>query len=273
MNDAAIAEEVTDEVETDEVETEAVETEEVAEDATEDESPPNEESSASKKEESDKVQKRIDEITRIRREEERQRIAAEQENKRLRDELEQLKPKQPAGMKLADFEYDENAYQSYLTDQATEQAKLAVRQQMESEKQLAKQAEFSVRETDYASENEDYQKVTRNPELKLTRDMLAVAQGSEHGPAVLYHLGKNPDIAERLSYMSTLDMAREMGRIEAQQELVKRPPSITKAPAPPTQLKAAEKATTIRSDTAASDKLSADEWRRREMKRLANKER
>jgi hypothetical protein len=274
MNDAQLQETVEDAPETDEVETELVEDTEEAEEATGEAEAEPAESSTEKTEdevkaEPDKVQKRIDEITKYRREEERQRIVAEDEVKVLREQLDALTPKQPAGMSLADFEYDEGKFSEYLGNQANERATAAVHQRMDIEKRQQQQAEFSVRESDYSSDFDDYHAVTRSNDLKLSQDMVNVAQGSEHGPAILYHLGKNPDVSERLSRMAPMDMARELGKIEATQ--LAKPPSITKAPAPPAKLKGTDKATTIRSDSPASDSLSTEEWRRREHKRMANR--
>lgn len=272
MNDAQLVEEVDEVVETPEAEAEDVEVTEDTTDATGDEESPAESSSEKSEDEvkQDKVQKRIDEITRFRREEERQRIRAEQENEQLKQQLEQLKPKQPPGRTLADFEYDEGRYQDYLTEQATDRARAMVQEQIRIEREQSIQADFSIKESDYASEHDDYYTAVQNPSLHLTQDMVNVARGSEQGPAILHHLAKNPDQSERLARMSPLDMARELGRIEAS-DLVKKPPSISKAPSPAPKLAAAAKSSTIRSDSPDSDSLSVEEWRRREHKRLANR--
>ena len=172
-------------------------------------------------------------------------------------------------MTLSDFEYDEGKFSEYLDNQANERAQTAVFQQMEVEKRQKQQADFSVRESDYSADFDDYHSVTRSTDLKLSQEMVDVAQGSEHGPAILYHLGKNPDVSERLARMAPMDMAREIGRIEATQ--LAKPPSISKAPKPPTKLKGTDTASTVRSDTAASDNLTTEEWRRREHKRMANR--
>lgn len=273
MNDALIADESVDEVEATEVEAEEVETDETDEPEAAGDDQSDEEPSTSEdddeQEKRDKVQERIDEITRIRREEERQRIAAERENERLRQELEQLKPKRPAGMKLADFDYDEERFSEYVAEQIEERARVAAEEQLTQQKAADRMAEFAKREDQYAAQFDDYHQATRNPELRITQPMVAIAQGSDNGPAILYHLAKNPEQAARISMMQPVDIAREFGRIEA--TAVQRPTSITKAPEPTPKLKAAEKAKTIRSDSPESDKLSVEEWKRRELKRLANR--
>lgn len=273
MNDAVVIEEeaVIDEVEAVEAEADTEETEDVTEESTGDEESPDEESSASKKEDEgkDKIQARIDEITKLRRTEERQRIAAQEEARELREKLEALQPKQPAGMTLADFEYDEAKFTEYLGEQAAGKAREAVRHESARVQQQQKQADFSVKESEYAMDFDDYHSVTRNQDLKISPDMVAVAQGSDNGPGILYYLGKNPEVSERLANMHPLDMAREMGRIESNQ--ISKPASITKAPKPPAKLKGENASATIRSDSPASDSLSTEEWRRRELKRLSNR--
>ena len=136
---------------------------------------------------------------------------------------------------------------------------------------MAKQADFNVKESDYAIDVTDYHAVTRNPTLKLSPEMVQVAQDSDEGPKILYYLGKHPDVSERLANMSPLAMAREIGRIEATKLDSVATPSISNAPEPVKPLKSAAKSQTISTTSPESDKLSTEEWFRRERKRLANK--
>jgi len=274
MNDANMIEEVEpDEVV--EVDTETAELEEATE-VEEDESSPESspetaEEDGKQKQTEDKIQARIDEVTKLRREEERQRLRVEAENEELRKQIEAATPKQPPGMKLADFDYDEDRYSSYLTEQAASSARQEAQRAIQTERQLAKQADFNVKESDYALDVKDYHAVTRNPTLKLSAEMVQVAQESDDGPKLLYYLGKHPDVSERLASMSPMAMAREIGRIEATKLDSVNPPSISNAPDPVKPLKSAAKSQSIRTDTPEGDNLSTDEWVKRERKRLANK--
>lgn len=276
MNDENAVEEL-DEVEPIEADAEVDEIEEGSDETEQGEDDPAE-SSAEKKDEDeaqkkdkDGVQKRIDEITRLRRDEERQRLRVEQENEELRKQIEAAIPKQPAGMKLADFDYDEDKYSQYLTEQAAGQARQEAQRAIQAEKQMAKQADFNVKESDFALDVTDYHAVTRNPTLKLSAEMVQVAQESDDGPKLLYYLGKHPDVSERLANMSPMAMAREIGRIEATKLDSVAQPSITNAPEPVKPLKSASKSQTISTTSPESDKLSTEEWFKRERKRLANK--
>lgn len=82
--------------------------------------------------------------------------------------------------------------------------------------------------------------------------------------AVLYHLGKNPDLAEELADLSPLKLAKRLDRIE--RELTdKSTPKPSSAPKPldPVKPKA--------SDSGLSSDLSTDEWMRRREKEIREK--
>lgn len=270
MNDAT-TEEVED-VEVTEVDTEVTETDETTEDVEASQEGEPSESSTEKKEGEgkDKIQERIDEITKFRREEERQRIAAERRAEELERQLQQLKPKVEPGKTLEDFDYDTAKFTEYLSEVSREQAREEARAEAQREAQQRQEAEFRIRERDYAKEHPEYYTATRNPDIMISEHMVAVARGTEHGPAILHHLSENPDVSSRLANMSPLDAAREMGRIEATLTQPK-PKPVSKAPDPPKTLKATEKVTTIPASSPDSDKLSTDEWLKRRQKELAKK--
>jgi len=78
----------------------------------------------------------------------------------------------------------------------------------------------------------DFDQVARNPNLPVTAPMAEAITSSELGPEILYHLGLNPKEADRISRLSPILQAKEIGRIEA--KLVSDPPTkkTTNAPAP-----------------------------------------
>jgi len=61
---------------------------------------------------------------------------------------------------------------------------------------------------------EDYDTFVFSEDLTLTADMLEVITLSDIAEEVLYHLGKNPDIAVEISEMSPVKAAREIGKLE-----------------------------------------------------------
>lgn len=270
MNDAAVVEDI----ETDLVEPVDADEPEIDEDIIdEDEAPAEEEaepSDSSPEKKDDSFQTRIDELTGKYRTEERARIVAETRYKQMQEQMQermQAKPVEP-GKTLADFEYDEPKYAEYLTQAARQSAQEEVQQRIQQEKTTARQLEFEARESDFGAKVDDYNAVTRNPDLQITEYMIEALRTAEQGPDVLYYLGKNPDVARNLAGLHPLDMARELGRIEAT-KLVKPEKSTSKAPAPVPKLKAGSAATRVASNSPESDSLSDAEWLRRERKRLA----
>jgi len=263
MNDAAVAE--VEEVEVPEAdaevtETESAESEESAE--SKDESQPSESSTEKKK---DGTQKRIDELTKYRREAERERDYY----RNLAEAKQQAEPiSAEPGKTLEDFDYDESKFATYLGENARAAAKAEVDREISIDRQARTQAEFSGRESDFSKDLDDYNLVTRNPDLQVTQDMLGAVQASKEGPALLYYLGKNPDVAAELASLPPLQMAVRIGAIEAT-KLVKPDPSPTKAPAPTPKLSGTAKASTVSLSSADADKLSINEWMNRRNKQVS----
>ena len=79
---------------------------------------------------------------------------------------------------------------------------------------------------------DDFEQVAYNPKLPVTNVMAETIQSSEIGPELAYYLGSNPKEAERISRMTPLSQAKEIGKIEA--KLAAEPPvkKTTSAPAP-----------------------------------------
>jgi hypothetical protein len=237
-----------DEVDTEDAEAEAADSEETASDKDE----PSE-SSTEKKD--DGFDKRAAELTsKFYTEKQQKEFYKQQYEEAIAKQ--QSAPVEP-GKTLADFEYDEAAYTGYLTEQAVQTAKAEVEHR-----------ETQERVTAYAETAPDYMVVTRAQTLPVSPAMVETLQTAEKGPEVLYYLGKNPDVAASIAGMAPLDAARELGRIEAT-KLTKPEPPKSKTPPPPPKIKGADSAVVrIKSDSPDSDKLSDEEWLKRERKRL-----
>ena len=79
---------------------------------------------------------------------------------------------------------------------------------------------------------DDFEQVAYNPKLPITNVMAETIQSSDVGPELAYYLGSNPKEADRISRMSPLSQAKEIGKIEAKvadSPPVKKP---SNAPAP-----------------------------------------
>lgn len=209
------------------------------------------------------VQKRIDELTRNYREAQRER-----------DYYKELANKQPEPIKidetpktLEDFEYDEQKYHAYMLDQAREYALKAVREEQGKETSNRTQQAFREREAAFAKDTEDYERYAHDVNLTITQPMAEIIREMDQGPAVLYHLGKNPDIADAISKLSPLAQARELGKMEANISIKPEKP-VSQAPPPPPKIKAADPAIKIDPKSPESDKLSTAEWLKKRNKQV-----
>lgn len=227
------------------------------------------------------VQKRLDELTRNWREaERREKVLLDLLNQRTTPEPPAPQQQDSRPKTLADFEYDEGKYQTYLFEQATAKATEAARKELEQERARAaaeqRKSTFQRRESDFAKTNPDYLEVTRDPSVPITNAMAEVIAESEDGPAVAYYLAKNIAEAERIAGMGQVAQARELGRIEAtlaferkQAEEAKK--RVSQAPPPAPKLEGVTASTTIDPASPEADKLSFKEWSRLRNKQLAKR--
>jgi hypothetical protein len=228
------------------------------------------------------VQKRIDELTRLRHEAQRERdhwreLAMRQQAPAKQEAPQADKPK--ALPKLEDFNYDEAAYQAALITHATQEASRKVREELraeEAERQKAERAKsWKTRENEFKAKNPDYEDVVYT--APISDAMADLIMESEIGAELAYYLGKNTDEASRIAQLDPVKAARELGRIEAKLEkppaapVAPRPPPVSKAPPPPPRIEATESAAPIRADSPDSDKLSDAEWMRLRNKQVARK--
>jgi hypothetical protein len=120
-------------------------------------------------------------------------------------------------------------YVEALAEQRAEQ-KLAEREQRKQQAEILET--YHDKEEEVRAKYEDFEQVAYNPNLPITTVMAQSIQASDNGPEVAYHLGANPREAERISRLSPIMQAKEIGKIEAQ--LAANPPvkKTSNAPAP-----------------------------------------
>jgi hypothetical protein len=114
----------------------------------------------------------------------------------------------------------------------------AYAEQMLREREVQKQRSEYVeayhdREEDARGKYDDFEQVAYNPNLRITTVMAETIQTSDVGPDVAYYLGSNPKEADRISRLSPILQAKEIGRIEA--TLVSNPP-VKKSSSAPTPI-------------------------------------
>jgi hypothetical protein len=259
-DDAPVADEIEVEAEAEAVEIESEE--QVNQEETPSESSPEKESNG--------VQKRIGELTRKQREAERER---DYWRKQAMDKAPEPEPEPPPVevKTLEDFDYDEEKFQSYIFQQAKAEAKEAARQAYEEETQRTTQQQrirsFQGKEKEFAKGVEDYYDYAHS-DIPVTQEMADLIAESDSGPSILYHLGKNPDIAENIAYLPPVQMAREIGRLEV--KLSEKPEkSVSKAPPPPPKVEGIDNAI----PKTIKDNMTQDQWNEHRRKVIAQRRR
>lgn len=192
--------------------------------------------------------RRIDELTKIRRDEERARQAAERDRDHwremaLRHSQRQEPEKADTGPKsLADFEYDDVKYQSYLFQEAEKRAVSAaekrLREQQENEKSERRVSTFKQRITEFSKSVKDFEEKVFADSNPVSPAMREIFEESEEGPALAYYLANNRDIAIDIARLSEKKAAHALGRIEERLIAERQKPvkKVSDAPAPPPKL-------------------------------------
>lgn len=120
-------------------------------------------------------------------------------------------PGQPEAMPPAPEQFESpQQYSEFIRQEAV---KLV--QQQEAQRQQSEILEVYHDLEEKAREKyDDFEQVAYNPKLPITTVMAESIQSSEVGPDVAYYLGVNPKEADRISRLSPLMQAREIGKIE-----------------------------------------------------------
>jgi len=171
-------------------------------------------------------QKRINQITREKYEEKRARENAEKELAEAKKKLDEART---AGKKaeltatkpiIDDFETEAEFHEAL----GRWSAKMELHEQEASRQEKSEQPEKQV-ETEQDRINRiktlgeetypDFMDVVSA--IPLTKETFEAASDSDHAIEILYHLGENPELAQKISGLKApLAIAREIGRIEAQ---------------------------------------------------------
>jgi len=136
-------------------------------------------------------------------------------------------------------------------------------EQREQQRQQAEILEaYHEREEEARTKYDDFEQVAYNPTLKITTVMAQAIQASDAGPDVAYYLGSNPKETDRISRLSPILQAKEIGRIEAKianDVPVKR---TTSAPAPisPVNARTSGNPSYDTTDPRSTKTMTASEW-------------
>ena len=161
-------------------------------------------------------------------------------------------------------------YVEALADQRAEQ-KIAEREQRKQQAEILET--YHDKEEEVRAKYDDFEQVAYNPNLPITTVMAQSIQASDNGPEVAYHLGANPREAERISRLSPIMQAKEIGKIEAQ--LTANPPikKTSNAPAPisPVSARTTGSPAYDTTDPRSIKSMSTSEWIEAERARQVRK--
>jgi hypothetical protein len=161
-------------------------------------------------------------------------------------------------------------YVEALAEQRAEQ-KLAERDQRRQQAEILET--YHDKEEEVRAKYDDFEQVAYNPNLPITTVMAQSIQASDNGPEVAYHLGANPREAERISRLSPIMQAKEIGKIEAQ--LAANPPvkKTSNAPAPisPVSARTTGSPAYDTTDPRSIKSMSTSEWIEAERARQVRK--
>lgn len=167
----------------------------------------------------------------------------------------------------------ENA-QVYAEALAEQKARELLAQREAAAQQAAILDSYKDREEEARDRYEDFEQVAYNPNLPVTDVMAQAIQASDIGPEVIYWLGSNPKEAGRISRLSPVLQAKEIGKIEA--KLVSDPPTkrTSSAPAPLAPVTATRSNSGPRYDTTdprSLKSMSTSDWIEAERQRQIKK--
>jgi hypothetical protein len=122
--------------------------------------------------------------------------------------------------------------EAYAEAMAYQKAEELLAKREAAKQQSAVLESYQEREEQARDKYDDFEQVAYNPKLPITNVMAETIQSSDIGPELAYYLGSNPKEADRISRMTPLGQAKEIGKIEA--KLASAPPikKTTSAPAP-----------------------------------------
>jgi len=132
---------------------------------------------------------------------------------------------------------------------------------------------FHDREEEARNKYDDFEQVAYNPKLPITNEMAQTIQSSEVGPDMAYYLGSNPKEAERISRLSPLQQAKELGKIEAKlaDNPVVKKTSSAPAPIAPVTARSSGSPSFDTTDPRSVKNMSTSEWIEAERQRQIKK--
>jgi len=162
------------------------------------------------------------------------------------------------------------AYAEALAYQKAEEL-IAKREAAKQQSQVLES--YQEREEAARDKYDDFEQVAYNPKLPITNVMAETIQSSDIGPELAYYLGTNPKDAERISRMTPLAQAKEIGKIEAKLSDNLPVKKTTSAPAPisPVTARSSGSPAFDTTDPRSTKTMTASQWIEAERRRQVKK--
>jgi hypothetical protein len=200
------------------------------------------------------------------------RLAREQ--RKWERQQQALKAQQPAAPAEPPAPEQFDTTEAYAEALAARKAEELLAKREEARQQAELLEAYQDREEEARAKYDDFEQVAYNPRLPITTVMAQAIQASDIGPDLAYFLGANPKEAERISRMSAILQAKEIGKVEA--KLASDPPTkkTSSAPAPitPVTSRSTGGPAYDTTDPRSIKSMSTSEWiaaeRQRQIKKL-----
>ena len=165
----------------------------------------------------------------------------------------------PAEIPSVDSFNSPEEYAEVLAERKAEEL-LVKREQARAQSELLES--YHDREEEARTKYDDFEQVAYNPKLPITNEMAQTIQSSDVGPDMAYYLGSNPKEAERISRLSPLQQAKELGKIEAKlaDNPVVKKTSSAPAPIAPITARSTGSSATDTTDPRSIKSMSTSEW-------------
>lgn len=184
------------------------------------------------------VQERINDLTRKWRSTERALAEREQRIRELESRAAvpqaQASEAEPKLEDFADFNEWSRALVAHATRVAEQRVEARVSQQQQQTTQQKLAEQYGAREQAYAQAHPDYIEAAQGlgQVVEFSPAVVEVLASSDHGPAVVHHLGKHLDEAVRIANLPDHLAAVELARLEVRLSAPPKAPPVSAAPSP-----------------------------------------
>jgi hypothetical protein len=132
-----------------------------------------------------------------------------------------------------------------------------------TQQQTAQQA-YQAKEKEYSSAVPDFDEVVAAADFPVSAAVVEEITHGENGPALKYYLAQNPEEADRLSKLTPVALAREVGRLEPRfKTAAGKPAAAPVSKAPPPISTAARSTSTSTKDPGEMSPREYREWRQK----------